>query len=220
MKIGILGTGMVGNTIGSKMIALGHVVKMGSRTENNEKGAEWVKKNGSRASQGTFASAASFGEIIFNCTSGGASLDVLKGIGAENLKGKILVDIANPLDFSKGMPPILIPGLCNTTSLGEEIQKAIPEARVVKTLNTTNAYIMINPSLLPGEHDMFICGNDETAKGEIKEILQSGFGWKSIIDLGDIANSRATEGILPIWIRLYGKFKSPEFNFKVVRKTV
>src|SRR2546423_638173 len=126
MKIAILGTGIVGNTIGSKLIELGHDVKMGSRTANNEKAAEWVKKAGGKASQGTFADAAAHGEIIFNCTSGGVSLDALKMAGANNMKGKIIVDVSNPLDFSKGMPPTLHPHLSNTTSVGEEIQKAFP----------------------------------------------------------------------------------------------
>ncbi len=136
MKIGVLGTGMVGEAIGTKLIQLGHEVKMGSRTANNEKAAAWVKQNGEKATQGTFADAAAFGEMLFNCTSGGASLEALKMAGAENLNGKVLIDIANPLDFSRGMPPSLL--VCNTDSLGEQIQRAFPEAKVVKSLNTMN----------------------------------------------------------------------------------
>src|SRR5690348_5079595 len=144
MKIGIMGTGMVGKTIGSKMIELGHSVKMGSRVDHNEKAVEWAKSNGDNASQGTFADAASFGELVFNCTNGAGSLEAVKLAGAGNLKGKILVDVANPLDFSKGMPPSLIPSLSNTTSLGEEIQKALPDTKVVKTFNTMNCLLMVN----------------------------------------------------------------------------
>src|SRR5437868_11844032 len=136
MKIGILGTGIVGHTIGSKHVELGHEVKMGSRTADNEKGQEFAKANGNKASHGTFADAAKFGEVIFNCTSGGVSLNVLQMAGEANLKGKILIDVSNPLDFSKGMPPILVPSLSNTTSVGEAIQKAFPEVKVVKTFNT------------------------------------------------------------------------------------
>jgi predicted dinucleotide-binding enzyme len=136
MRIGILGTGMVGQAIGSKLIQLGHEVKMGSRTADNEKATQWVKANGVRASQGTFADAAAFGEILFNCTAGMASLDALRMAGPANLKDKILIDIANPLDFSKGMPPTL--AICNTDSLGEQIQRAFPDVKVVKTLNTMN----------------------------------------------------------------------------------
>jgi predicted dinucleotide-binding enzyme len=215
MRIGILGTGMVGQAIGSKLIQLGHEVKMGSRTADNEKATQWVKANGVRASQGTFADAAAFGEILFNCTAGMASLDALRMAGPANLKDKILIDIANPLDFSKGMPPTL--AICNTDSLGEQIQRAFPDVKVVKTLNTMNCHIMVNPSLVPGEHDVFICGNDAKAKTIVTQILKDWFGWKSVIDLGDITNARGTEMLLPIWLRLWGVFGHANFNFRVVR---
>jgi 8-hydroxy-5-deazaflavin:NADPH oxidoreductase len=215
MKIGILGTGMVGNAIATKLVKLGHEVKMGSRTADNVKGAEWVKANGAKASQGTFADSAAFGEILFNCTHGMASLDVLKQAGAGNLKGKILVDIANSLDFSKGMPPSL--AVCNTDSLGEQIQRAFPDVKVVKALNTVNCNLMVTPSLVKGDHDLFICGNDAEAKAKIVDILKNWFGWKSVIDLGDITSARATEMLLPIWVRLMGLYQSPNFNFKIVK---
>jgi hypothetical protein len=215
MKIGILGTGAVGNTIGTKLISLGHAVKMGSRTANNEKAAAWVSSAGASASQGTFAETAAFGEIVFNCTSGMGALEALKLAGKENLSGKILVDVSNPLDFSNGFPPTLT--VCNADSLGEQIQREFPETKVVKTLNTTNCKVMVEPSLVPGEHDMFICGNDADAKEEVKKILTDSFGWKSVIDLGDITNARATEMLLPIWVRLYGVFKTGNFNFKIVK---
>ncbi len=215
MKIGVLGTGMVGNVIASKLVQLGHEVKMGSRTADNMKAAEWVKTVGSKASQGTFSQAAQFGEIVFNCTHGMASLEVLHLAGAANLKGKILVDIANPLDFSKGMPPSL--SVCNTDSLAEQIQRAFPETKVVKALNTVNCSLMVNPSLVKGEHDIFVSGNDAQAKAKVTDILKNWFGWKTVIDLGDITSARATEMILPIWVRLMGIFQSPNFNFKVVK---
>ena len=215
MKIGILGTGMVGSTVATKLVKLGHEVKMGSRTIDNMKGAEWVKANGAKASQGTFADSAAFGEILFNCTHGMASLDALKLAGAGNLKGKILVDISNALDFSKGMPPSL--AVCNTDSLGEQIQRAFPDVKVVKALNTVNCSLMVNPSLVKGDHDLFICGNDAGAKATIVDILKNWFGWKSVIDLGDITSARATEMLLPIWVRLMGLYQSPNFNFKIVR---
>jgi predicted dinucleotide-binding enzyme len=218
MKFGILGTGIVGNTIGSKLVQLGHEVKMGSRTPDNEKGKEFVKANAGKASHGTFADAATFGEVIFNCTSGGVSLNVLQMAGAANLDGKILIDVSNPLDFSKGMPPILVPSLSNTTSVGEAIQKAFPDVKVVKTFNTMNTNLMVNPSLIKGEHDVFICSNDDGAKTKVKEML-GWFGWKAnmMIDLGDITGSRGMEMILPLWIRLWGVFQSPNFNFRIVR---
>ena len=216
MKIGVLGTGIVGSTIGTKLIQLGHEVKMGSRTTVNEKAAAWVKTNGSRASQGTFADASAFGEIVFNCTHGMASLDALSLAGADNLKNKLLVDLANALDFSKGMPPSL--AVCNTDSLGEQIQRAFPQVKVVKTLNTVNCNLMVNPGLAgKGNHDIFISGNDAAAKSKAGEILRDWFGWKSIIDLGDITTARATEMLLPLWITLMGKYQSPNFNFKIIR---
>jgi predicted dinucleotide-binding enzyme len=212
MKIGILGTGMVGNAIGSKLIQLGHDVQMGSRTADNKKAVEWAEQNGLQASQGTFSNAASFGEIIFNCTAGAVSLDVLELAGKENLSGKILIDIANPL--IRGTLPSLVPSLSNTTSLGEEIQKLYPETKVIKTLNTMMCDVMVNPSLVPGEHDVFICGNDDGAKSKVKEILDW-FGWKAPIDLGDLSNARYTEMLSACWMSLFAIYGTPNFNFKV-----
>jgi 8-hydroxy-5-deazaflavin:NADPH oxidoreductase len=216
MKIGILGTGMVGSTIGTKLIQLGHDVKMGSRTATNEKSAAWVQSNGTHATQGTFSEAAAFGEIVLNCTHGVASLQALNLAGAGNLKSKILIDIANALDFSNGMPPSL--AVCNTDSLGEQIQRAFPDVKVVKTLNTVNCVLMVNPkSIAHGDHDIFVSGNDAGAKLKVIEILRDWFGWKSIIDLGDITTARATEMLLPIWVTLMGKYQSPNFNFKIIK---
>ena len=217
MKIGVLGTGMVGETIGSKLVTLGHQVKMGSRKAGNEKAVTWTKSAGTNASQGDFSDAASFGEIIFNCTNGGNAITALKQAGTGNLKGKIIVDISNPLDFSKGMPPTL--SVCNDNSLAEEIQKTFPESHIVKTLNTLAAPIMVNPSIVNGgNHHIFVSGNDAASKLKVKEILQS-FGWKSdhIIDLGDITTARGTEQLLPIWVRIMGVFNSPMFQFQVVK---
>jgi len=216
MKIAVLGTGMVGGVIGTKLVQLGHDVKMGSRTATNEKAAAWVHHNGPHASQGTFTEAAAFGEMVFNCTHGVASLKALDLAGADNLNNKILVDIANALDFSHGMPPSL--AVCNTDSLGEQIQRAFPNTKVVKTLNTMNCSLMVQPQLVAqGDHDIFISGNDAGAKATVSEILRDWFGWKSIIDLGDITTARATEMLLPIWVTLMGKYQSPQFNFKIIK---
>lgn len=214
MKIGLMGTGMVGSAIGTKLVELGHDVKMGSRTGDNEKAVAWSKSAGGRASQGTFADAAVFGELIFNCTSGAGAVAALTAAGAEFLAGKILIDVSNPLDFSGGMPPSLT--VCNTDSLGERIQKAFPAAKVVKTLNTMNCNLMVNPALLPGHHDVFVSGNDQEAKARVTEILRTWFGWKQVVDLGDITTARGTEMMLPIWIRLMGVLHTPMFNFHIV----
>lgn len=217
MKIALFGTGVVGDTIGSRLIELGYTVMMGSRTSTNEKALAFVAKHKSGASAGTYAEAAAFGEIIFNCTKGEASIDALRAAGFA-LDGKIIVDVANPLDFSKGMPPSLIPSLSNTNSLGEEIQKTFPKAHVVKTLNTMWCGLMVNPNLIGGgDHINYISGNDTGAKSKVKDLLKA-FGWqeKNILDLGDITNARGTEAVLPIWLRVWAATQNGAFNFKLV----
>ena len=215
MRIGILGTGTVAQTLGAKLVQLGHEVKLGSRTATNEKAAAWAKGQGARASHGTFADAAKFGEVLFNCTAGTASLDALKAAGAASLEGKILIDVANPLDFSQGMPPTLT--VCNTDSLGEQIQRAFPGAKVVKTLNTVNCEVMVNPGLVPGAHDLFVSGNDADAKQAVTGYLRDWFGWKSVIDLGDISTARGTEMMLAAWIRVLMALGTARFNWRVVK---
>lgn len=150
-----------------------------------------------------------------NATTGTGSLAALASAGEDNLAGKILVDIANPLDFSKGMPPSLT--VCNTDSLGEQIQRAFPRTKVVKTLNTMNAYLMVEPrQLAGGAHTVFMSGNDVGAKETVHKLLES-FGWQDIVDLGDITTARGTEMMLPIWVRVWGATQNPMFSFKLVR---
>jgi len=216
MKVAVLGTGNVGQTIGSKLIEVGHTLMMGSRTADNEKAKAFVAKHIGKANAGTFEDAAAFGEIIFNCTAGVGSLDALKMAGEKNLNGKIIVDVANPLDFSKGMPPAL--SICNTNSLGEEIQKTFSQSKVVKTLNTMWCGLMVNPAMINGgDHSNFVSGNDAAAKEEVKNILKS-FGWaeKNILDLGDITKARGTEMYLPLWLSIYGATNNGAFNIKIV----
>ena len=202
MNIGVLGTGNVGRTIAAKLFELGHDVLVGSRTAKED--------------AVTFADAAAHGELVFNCTAGDKSLEALRMAEADNLEDKILVDVANPLDFSRGMPPIL--AVCNADSLGEEIQRLFPRSKVVKALNTVNCRVMVEPSLLPGEHDVFVCGNDEGAKSEVRELIRT-FGWPAehIIDLGDITGARGMEMYLPLWLRLVAREESASFNIRVVR---
>lgn len=213
MEIGVLGTGTVGRTIGSKLVQLGHQVMMGSRDEANPKAITWTKEEGPHALHGSFRNAAAFGEIIFNCTLGAASLDVLHQAGAENLKGKILVDVSNPWDYSTDNLSLTV---CNTDSLGEQIQRAFPEARVVKTLNTMNFNLMVDPNKLPGRTNVFISGNDLEAKETVTEILRDWFGWKSIIDLGDITTSRGVEMYMMLWVSLRKVFSAERLNIKVM----
>lgn len=215
-NIGILGTGVVGATIGSKLCELGFTVKIGSRTATNEKAIAWTKKAGAHASHGTFADAVKASEIIFLCTKGEASVDAVKLAGAENFKGKIVIDISNPLDFSHGMPPSLIATMVNTNSLGEEVQKALPDAHVVKTLNIVNCEVMVNPKKTNGDPTMFLCGNDDASKAEVENILQQ-FGWNDIVDLGDITAARGMEMMLPVWLRTWMATQNGYFGFKIIR---
>jgi predicted dinucleotide-binding enzyme len=202
MRIGVLGTGMVGNAIAAKLADLGHEVRIGSR----EAGEGKV----------TFADAAAFGELVFNCTSGVHSVEALEAAGAENLAGKVLIDVANALDFSAGRPPKL--AVANTDSLGEQIQRAFPEAKVVKALNTMNCEVMVDPAKVPGAHNVFVCGDDAEAKLRVGDLLQS-FGWpaESIVDLGGIEAARGPEMYLPLWLRLWGAVGTGYFNIAVVR---
>ncbi|HEY0997707.1 MAG TPA: hypothetical protein VGD77_17080, partial [Gemmatimonadaceae bacterium] len=177
--------------------------------------SEWQQANPA-VKLGTFAEAARFGEAVINATSGSGALPALQAAGAEALGEKILLDVANPLDFSQGFPPSLT--VCNTDSLGEQVQRAFPRLRVVKTLNTTNTYVMVNPAGVGGgEHTMFVCGNDAGAKAQVTRWLGEWFGWRDVIDLGDITTARGTEMLLPIWVRLMGALGTPMFNFRIVR---
>lgn len=227
MKIAVLGTGMVGRIIAVKLTQLGHSVTLGTRNVENTLANDqpdgygnppfknWYAGN-SEIGLAAFRDAVAEGELVFNCTAGMVSIAALESAGEEQLAGKLLIDIANPLDFSNGMPPTLTPA--NTDSLGEQIQARFPEVKVVKTLNTMNANLMVDPSLVNGDHNVFVCGNDEGAKAQTKQLLYA-FGWKEsqIIDLGDISNSRGTEMLLPIWIRLWNTLGTAEFNFLIQR---
>lgn len=224
MKIGIVGSGGVAQTLGAKLVERGEDVVLGTRSPGNvsdKRGfgqslEDWLATTGNKARVATFADAAAHGEIVINATSGTVSLDALKMAGGENLRGKILIDVSNPLDFSKGMPPTLT--VCNTDSIGEQIQRTFPESKVVKTLNTTNMQVMVGPSKVGGgDHHLFVSGNDAAAKTRVTELLRQWFGWRNVIDLGDITTARGAEMILPIWLRLMGALKTPMFNFKIVQ---
>ena len=227
MKIGIFGTGIVGQTLAGALAAKGHDVMIGTRDpqatmqRESASGAtrtpfrEWHAQHPS-VKLGTFADAARHGEALLNATSGSGAMPALEGAGAEALGDKILLDVSNPLDFSKGFPPTLT--VCNTDSLAEQLQRAFPRVRLVKTLNTTTAALMVNPAAVGGgDHTMFVAGNDADAKAKVQRWLGEWFGWRDVIDVGDVTNARGTEMLLPIWTRLYGTLGSPMFNFKIVR---
>ena len=216
MRIAVLGTGMVGRTIATKLVELGHEVTMGSRDAAGEAVTQWAAENGDGASAATFADAAAAAELIFNCTAGTAALDALELAGAESLAGKVLVDVSNPLDFSRGMPPRL--SVCNDDSLGEQVQRAFPEARVVKALNTVNASVMVDPGALSEPTDIPICGEDSSAKETVAKLLED-FGWPAehVLDVGPITSARGMEMYLPFWLVLMNSVGGPGFNVRVVR---
>jgi predicted dinucleotide-binding enzyme len=211
MKFGVLGTGMVGNAIATKLVQLGHEVTMGSRTAGNERANTWAELAGDRGYAGTFADAALFGEMIFTCIAGVHTLEALEAARRMFLEGKVVVDVANPLDFSNGMPPTL--SVCNTDSLGEQIQRVFPECRVVKALNTVNCTVMVDPASVPGNHNAFVCGSYDEAKQDVIKLLET-FGWPRprIVDLGDIAAARGMEMYVTLWLRFYGAVGGPQFN--------
>jgi predicted dinucleotide-binding enzyme len=224
MKIAMIGGGGVGQTLGAGLIANGHEVVIGIRNPSAEELAkarpqgapltEWIANTGGTVVD--YATAAKGAEAVFNVTPGQHSLEALQAAGAASLAGKVLVDVANPLDFSAGMPPFLDPAFTGATSLAEQIQAAFPDARVVKAFNTVAAAVMVAPGLVPGDHDLFISGNDAAAKDLVKGIAK-GFGWTSFADLGDLVGARAQEAVLPVWVRLWMTGGTPMVNLKVVR---
>lgn len=215
MKIAVLGSGMVGKTIGSKLVHLGHEVRMGSRDADNPKAVMWAKEEANQhATFGTFENAAGFGEVVFNCTLGSASLDALYLAGAANLHGKILIDTSNPLDYSDEKHWKLITS--NTDSLGEQIQRAFPETFVVKTLNTMYCNVMVDPDKLVERTHVFVSGNSADAKATVTGFLRDWFHWKHVIDLGDITTSRSVEMYALLWRSLRLATGSHRFNIKVV----
>ena len=226
MKIAVLGTGSAGRAVAAALAKLGHEVVIGTRDPQSTLArqdpgamgtrpfAQWHARHVDVALAG-YPEAAAASELVVNMTNGLGSLEALGAAGAGNLSGKILIDVANPLDFSKGYPPSLDP--VDTDSLGEQIQRAFPDARVVKTLNTMNAGMMVNPRRLAGgDHSVFVSGNDADAKQAVMTLLHS-LGHRDVIDLGDITTARAAEMMLPVWIRLAGALGTYDFNFKIVR---
>jgi len=205
MRIGVLGTGTVGRTIATKLVELGHEVRMGSRVADSEAATAWSAALGGAASHGTFADAARFGELAFNCTAGVGAVEAT-GSASDALDGKLLIDVSNPLDFSGGTPSLFVG---TTDSLGEQLQRALPGTLVVKALNTMNAEVMV-------DHVVFVCGDDADAKARTVALLAE-LGWPPdrVVDCGDISGARATEGYLLIWLRMMRWVGGPRFNIAV-----
>jgi 8-hydroxy-5-deazaflavin:NADPH oxidoreductase len=226
MKIAVLGTGTVGRTIAGKLTELGHDVVVGTRdpqatlgrTEPDAMGnppyAAWQAEHPA-ARLASFAEAAASAELVVNATGGDGSLAALTLAGEENLAGKVLLDVSNPLDFSQGFPPSLF--VKDTDSLAERIQRAFPALRVVKSLNTMTAAVMVDPGRVGGgDHSVFVSGDDPDAKKTVADLLSS-MGHRDVIDLGDLSTARGPEMYLPIWLRMMAALGTPFFNIKVVR---
>jgi predicted dinucleotide-binding enzyme len=219
MNIGILGTGTVGETIATALVKKKHNVMLGSRTGGSDKAKAWVKKVRRGAHEGSFDGAAKFGELLFICLNGEYALRALEMVETQHVAGKIVIDVTNPLDFTHGMPPRILEEY-TAVSLGERIQQALPNAFVVKTLNTVNAGLMVDArQVARGSHTLFLSGNDADAKNKVAHFLADAFYWKGdqLIDLGGIQSARVTEGLLPLWVQLWQTLGTPMFNFKVVR---
>ena len=217
MKIAVLGSGMVGKTLSSRLVELGHEVALGTRdpaaTLAKEDFAGWAADH-PEVTVATFADAAASAEMVLNATNGEVTLDVLGLAGADNLAGKVLVDISNGLDFSGGFPPLIT--FPQDDSMGEQIQRAFPDTLVVKSLNTMTAPLMADPSVLPDPGSVFVSGDDAEAKAAVTALLHE-FGHTDVIDLGDITTARAVEWLMPAWLRLMGPMGTWMFNWKIVR---
>lgn len=213
MRYGVLGTGDVGRTLAGKLVELGHEVCLGSRTKDNAAAAEWADGAGPTAHHGTFADAAAFGEVVVNAVGGRVALAVLRSAGAENLDGKVVLDVSNPLAFEDGelrLSPV------ESDSVGEQIQREFPGTRVVKSLNTVNCQVMVEPSKVPGEHQIFVSGDDEGAKEQVTSLLGE-FGWPAqrVFDLGGISTARTVEMYVPLWVKLMQSIGHADFNIEV-----
>lgn len=215
MKYGVLGTGNVARTIASKLVELGHEAMMGSRTGGNPSTALWAAQNSERASHGTFADAAKFGERVFCCVQGIHALEALQAGGEVNLAGKILIDLSNPF-LHKGGNVAIDPRYSGWTSLGEEVQRLLPRTKVVKTLNYLGCQLMAQPGTLPEPVTGFYCGNDAEAKQAVAALLED-LGWTDTMDLGDISRSRYTEMLGAFWPAVYGSLGHMDWGFKLVR---
>lgn len=214
MKIGILGSGDVGRSLGRGFAAKGHSVMIGSRTPGKPELQEWAAAVGAKGSAGSFAEAAAFGDIVLLCTNGAATEAAIDLVGTKQFDGKVVVDVTNPLDFSKGMPPGLLVG--TTDSLGERVQRRLPKAKVVKALNIVGNRTMVNPTMTDGVPDMMIAGNDASAKRTVGGLLRE-FGWGEPIDIGGIDGARYLEAMVPLWVRVCQATGSWSVAWRVLR---
>jgi 8-hydroxy-5-deazaflavin:NADPH oxidoreductase len=226
MKVGILGTGEVGQTLAAALVQRGHDVMVGTRDvrrkmeeklgpEDGVSFPDWLSKH-KKVRLGTFAEAAAHGDLLINATAGHASLEALAKVRPGDLKEKVLIDASNALGtWSEGQIELFV---ANSDSLAERIQRVHPGARVVKALNTVTAHLMVNPAgLVGGAHDVFIAGNEPDARDRVARFLREEFGWKTVVDLGDLTAARGLEMMIMVWLRIWATLGTSDFNFKIVR---
>lgn len=208
----MLGSGRVGRTLGQAFAERGHHVVLGTRRADDPELRAWARGCGVRLV--SVAEAAAEAEVAVNATAGVASVEVLEAV-ADELAGTVLLDVANPLDFSRGFPPSL--AVPSTDSLAERIQAVLPRTDVVKALSTVTAAVMVDPARVAGPHHLPMAGNDPEAKASVRGLLL-GLGWpeSSLLDLGDLSAARGMEAYLLLWVRLMGALGSPVFNIRVV----
>jgi predicted dinucleotide-binding enzyme len=225
MDVAVLGTGMVGQALAGRLASLGHTVTIGTRDPRatlartgpdgmgNPAFADWHADH-AEVGLATFAEAAAGADLVVLAGHGAAAADMLSAAGEENLAGTVVLDISNPLDFSAGFPPSLF--VKDTDSLAEQLQRSFPDARIVKSLNTLNASLMVDPASLGQSSTVFVSGDDAEAKALVTSVLES-FGHDDVIDLGALETARGAEMLLPLWLRIMGALGTPHFNLKVVR---
>jgi predicted dinucleotide-binding enzyme len=213
MRIAVIGTGHAGRTLAQGFQRTGHDVIVGTRDPDATRAREeWLGLDVPLAALGMVAADA---DLVVNVTNGQASVAALGEVGSDHLAGKVILDVANPLDFSQGFPPTL--SVKDTDSLAEQIQRAFPEARVVKSLNTVTAAVMVDPSTVgDGDTTVFVAGDDEEARQQVSELLRE-LGWLDIVELDGLQNARGLEMWLPLWVRLMGALGTGQFNIKLVR---
>jgi 8-hydroxy-5-deazaflavin:NADPH oxidoreductase len=212
-RIGILGTGDVGRILGAGFASVGHDVKIGSRDPGSQKVKDWVALTGSHASAGTFAEAAEFAEVAVLATAWSGTKSALELATPANLAGKVVIDATNPLDFSGGFPPKL--AITGEDSLGERVQRALPDAKVVKAFNTIGNHYFVDPSFREGQPTMLIAGDDEDAKRTVGDVLAD-FGWPDPVDIGGIEGSRELEAICIAWVKIGGARGAWDHGFKLL----
>ncbi len=215
MRIGILGSGQVGRTLGAGFASKGHDVRIGTRSPKKPALQKWLRGATGTVSLGTYADAAAHGELLVLACPGAAAMDVIEAAGPERFDGKILLDVSNPLAFDDGQPPGLFARV--TDSLGERVQRRLPNTKVVKGLNTMNASTMIRPKMRQGLADVLLCGNNKAAKRKVAGLIRD-FGWATLIDVGGIESARWMEAWVPLWVRIADELGSWKVALHILRE--